>query len=73
MQIDKDTILQLLRSRGQTDQADRAAGELPDQVDTDRDSNLLDRLGIDVGQVIGALGSGGGGDIAGKLGKIIGR
>jgi hypothetical protein len=68
MRIDKDAILQLLRSRGNADQA----GELPDQVDTDRDKGMLDRFGIDVGDLIKALGSGGGGDVAGKLGKMLG-
>jgi hypothetical protein len=72
MRIDKDAILQLLRSRGNADQADQAAGELPDQVDTDRDKGMLDRFGIDVGDLIKALGSGGGGDVAGKLGKMLG-
>jgi hypothetical protein len=36
MNIDKDTILNLLRSNGQNTQADQAQQELPDQVDTDQ-------------------------------------
>jgi hypothetical protein len=35
MNIDKDQILQLLRSQGKNDQAGQASSELPDQVDTD--------------------------------------
>ena len=35
MNIDKDTVLQMLRGNGQDAQADQAAQELPDQVDTD--------------------------------------
>jgi hypothetical protein len=47
VQIDKSTILGLLRERGQQDQADQAEQELPDQVDTDRDAGLLQRFGLD--------------------------
>lgn len=47
MQIDKQTVLDLLRERGQQDQAQQAERELPDQVDTDRDAGLLGRFGID--------------------------
>ena len=36
MNIDKDTILNLLRGNGQDAQADQAQQELPDQVDTDQ-------------------------------------
>ena len=35
MQIDKQEILELLRSRGEHDTADQAENELPDEVDTD--------------------------------------
>ena len=34
MNIDKDQILQLLRSQGKDDQASQASSELPDRVDT---------------------------------------
>jgi hypothetical protein len=47
VQIDKNTVLDLLRERGQQDQADQADQELPDQVDTDRDAGLLQRFGLD--------------------------
>jgi hypothetical protein len=47
VQIDKSTVLGLLRERGQQDQADQAEQELPDQVDTDRDAGLLQRFGVD--------------------------
>jgi hypothetical protein len=47
VQIDKNTILDLLRERGQQDQANQADQELPDQVDTDRDAGLLQRFGLD--------------------------
>jgi hypothetical protein len=66
MQIPKDKILELLRSRGENDKASQAEGELPDQVDTEKDAGLLGKLGIDPQDIIGGLGGGGG--IGGKLG-----
>jgi hypothetical protein len=47
VQIDKSMILDLLRERGQQDQANQAEQELPDQVDTDQDAGLLQRFGVD--------------------------
>jgi hypothetical protein len=68
MQIPKEQILQLLRSRGEDAKADQADSELPDQVDTDQHAGLLQQLGIDPQDILGALGGGGAGGIAGKLG-----
>ena len=65
MQIPKDKILELLRSRGDQDKADRAKGELPDQVDTDRDAGLLQKFGIDPSDLLSQFG---GGDVGKKLG-----
>ena len=67
MQIPKDQILELLRSRGQEDKAAQADGELPDQVDTDQHAGQLQKLGLDPGDLAGALGGGAGG-LGGKLG-----
>ena len=63
MQIPKEKILELLRSRGQDDKAAQAEGELPDQVDTDQHADLLQKLGIDPGDLAGSLGG-----IGNKLG-----
>lgn len=73
MNIDKDTILQMLRGNGQDAQADQAQQELPDQVDTDNDGGLLDKFGINPADLIakftgGQDGQGGG--LGGMLGKI---
>ena len=43
MQIDKETVLGLLRKKGKDDEAEQASRELPDTVDTERDSGLLQR------------------------------
>lgn len=65
MEIDKQQILSLLKSKGNHDQASQADGELPDQVDTEQHAGLLDKLGINVGDLLGGDGLGG---LKGKLG-----
>lgn len=47
MEIDKSKILDMLKSRGDDDKADKADKELPDTVDTEQDKGTLDKLGID--------------------------
>ena len=56
MQIDKDQIISLLRQRGDDAKADQAQQELPGQVDTEKDSGLLSKLGIDPTDLLGGLG-----------------
>lgn len=69
MQIPKEQILELLRSRGQQDQAAQADAELPQQVDPQRDGGLLSRFGLDPQELIGAVAGGGGlGGLLGGLG-----
>ncbi|MDQ6936196.1 MAG: hypothetical protein M3140_00550 [Actinomycetota bacterium] len=70
MNIDKEQILQLLRSQGQHDQADQASTELPDQVDTDNNDHagLLSKFGLDPSALTSKLGGLGG---LGGLGKLI--
>jgi hypothetical protein len=59
MQIDKQTIIDLLRQRGQEDQAQQADAELPDQVDHERDAGLLEKFGINPQDLLGKLTGGG--------------
>jgi hypothetical protein len=66
MNIDKDQILQLLRSQGDDDKAQQADQELPGQVDTDRDAGLLSKFGLDPAELVKKLGGGG-------LGGLLGR
>ncbi len=47
MQISKEQVLELVRSRGDDEKTTRAERELPDEVDTDRDQSLLEKFGID--------------------------
>ena len=69
MNIDKDQILQLLRSQGDDAKAQQADQELPDQVDTDKDAGLLQKIGIDPMELIKKFG---GGAMGGKLGGLLG-
>ena len=57
MELSKDKIIALLRSRGENEKADRASDELPDQVDTDKHGDLLGELGIDPGSLLGGIGN----------------
>jgi hypothetical protein len=57
VQIPKDAILELIRSRGDHDQARKAEAELPDQVDTTQDPGLLEKFGVDPNDLIGGLSS----------------
>ena len=66
MNIDKGQIMELLRSQGDHDKAQQADQELPDQVDTDRDSGLLSKFGIDPMDLVKKLSGGGG--LGGLLG-----
>jgi hypothetical protein len=56
MEFSKDQIVDLIREQGDQDKASQADQELPDQVDTDRDSGLLSKFGIDPQDLISRLG-----------------
>jgi predicted PhzF superfamily epimerase YddE/YHI9 len=60
LQLDKNMILDLLRERGQQDQATQADQELPDQVDTDQHANLLQKFGLNPQDLIQKFTGGGG-------------
>ena len=69
MQFDKSQILDLLRSQWDTDKAEQADRELPDQVDTDQHGGILERLGLNPADLVAKLaGGGGGGGLGGLLG-----
>jgi hypothetical protein len=61
VEIPKDKILDLLREQGKSDEADRAENELPDQVDPERHSGMLEKFGLKPQDVLSKLG----GDIPG--------
>ena len=53
MEIDKSQIIELLKSRGEDAKAQQAEGELPDKVDTEKDSGLLEKYGLNAQDVVG--------------------
>ena len=72
MNVDKDTILNLLRGNGQDQKADQAGQELPDQVDTDKDAGLLAKFGVNPADLIAKFTGGqAGGGIGGALGTLL--
>ncbi len=56
MQISKDVILKMLEHQGKGDKVDQAKQELPDQVDPERDSGLLQKFGLNPQDVLSKLG-----------------
>jgi hypothetical protein len=56
VEIPKEQILQMLRNRGDHDQAQQADQQLPDKVDSEQHSDLLGKLGIDPGELLGGIG-----------------
>ncbi|MCT9624206.1 hypothetical protein HWD94_03575 [Pseudarthrobacter equi] len=70
MQIDKNQILEFLRSQGNNDKASQAESELPDQVDTEQHAGLLSNLGINPAELLGKLPGGIGNHLGDKLGGL---
>ena len=70
MQIDKQQIIDFLKQQGNEDQAVAADAELPQKVDTERDSGLLSKLGIDVDALLGKLPGGLGEKLGGMKDKL---
>ena len=56
MEIPKDKILDLIRQQGKSDQVEQAKKELPDQVDPERDSGLLEKFGLKPQDVLSKVG-----------------
>ena len=56
MEIPKEKVIELLKERGDHDKAAEAEQELPDTVDHDEHSNLLEKHGIDPKDALGKIG-----------------
>ena len=63
MDIDKDKVMEMVRSKGDQNKTDQAEKELPDKVDPAQHADLLARLGVDRKELMGKLGG-----LGGKLG-----
>ncbi len=55
MQIDKQQVIDMLKKRGDHDQAAQAEQNLPGQVDTDQHADQLSKLGVDPQDLLGGL------------------
>jgi len=68
VKIAKDQVIDFIKSQGQHDKAAQAEGELPAEVDTDRDAGLLEKFGINPQDLLSKLPGGIGGKIGDKFG-----
>lgn len=57
MDIPKEEIISLLESRGQSDQAQQADAQLPDQVDHEAHANLLEQFGVNPQELLSKFGA----------------
>ncbi len=65
MKLDKQELVRMLHTEGDNDTADKVAAQLPDDIDTDRDGDALDAVGLDRTQLMAKLAAGGfGGTLA---------
>jgi hypothetical protein len=59
VKLDKHRLVTLLRTQGDNDTADKVESGLPDEIDTDRDGDELDAIGLDRTQLMAKLAGGG--------------
>jgi hypothetical protein len=65
VKLDKQEFVRVLRTEGDNDTADKVEAELPDEIDTDRDADALEGMGLDRTQLMAKLAGGGlGGTVA---------
>jgi hypothetical protein len=65
VKLDKQELVRVLHTEGDNETADKVAAQLPDEIDTERDGDALDGLGLDRTQLMAKLAGGGfGGTIA---------
>jgi hypothetical protein len=65
VKLDRQELVRVLRTEGDNDTADKVERDLPDEIDTDRDGDALDGVGLDRTQLMAKLAGGGlGGTVA---------
>ncbi len=65
MNLDKQELVTLLRTQGDNELAEQVEQRLPDQIDTDRDGEALEAIGLDRTQLMAKLAAAGfGGSLA---------
>ncbi len=58
MEVSRQEIIEALRGRDEHELADRAEAELPQEVDTEDDAEVLHGLGINPADLIAGIGGG---------------
>lgn len=58
MKLEKQALIETLRTEGDNDTADKVAAQLPDQIDTDADAAALEAVGLDRTQLMAKLAGG---------------
>ena len=58
MKLDRQKLVETLRTEGDNDTADRVEAQLPDEIDTDGDSAALEAVGLDRTQLMAKLAGG---------------
>ena len=56
MHIDKEFVLEHLREEGQSEKVQHALDELPEKIDHERHAQLLEKFGIDPGDLAAKAG-----------------
>ncbi len=56
MQIDKSTVVDVIRAKGDENATDQAQQELPDTVDTDQNADLMDKYHLGITDKIAGMG-----------------
>ena len=58
MKLAKQQLVEVLRTEGDNDTADKVESQLPDEIDTRRDADALSGVGLDEGQLLAKLAGG---------------
>jgi hypothetical protein len=58
VKIAKPQLVQVLRTEGDNDTADKVESQLPDEIDTERDADALSGVGLDESQLLAKLAGG---------------
>nr|WP_204264503.1 hypothetical protein [Geodermatophilus normandii] len=57
--MEKQRLLEILRTEGDNDTAQAVESQLPDEIDTERDADALSGVGLDRTQLMAKLAAGG--------------
>jgi hypothetical protein len=58
VKLDKQQLVRMLRTEGDNDTADQVESRLSDEIDTDRDGDALEAIGLDRTQLMAKLAGG---------------